>query len=81
MKWITFLPQKVKAVFRDLSPILVLWQNRGMWIFRKIEFQQNKVLPDLVLKLYKATLFLLFFFDYIEVEYKINKLKDIRKDN
>ena len=31
----TILPQKVKAVFKDISPIYVLWQKRGTLKFEK----------------------------------------------
>jgi hypothetical protein len=33
MERIPFLPQKVKAVFKDISLVEVLWQNRGTAVF------------------------------------------------
>jgi hypothetical protein len=29
------LPQKAKAVFKDISPVEALWQNHGTTVFEK----------------------------------------------
>jgi glucose-6-phosphate 1-dehydrogenase len=48
---IPFLLQKIKAVFKDISLIKVLWQNLGTLVFGKMKKKQNQVLPSLGSKL------------------------------
>ena len=51
MKGIPFLPQIVKAVFKNISAVKVLWQHRGTCDFIKIQTQQNQGLTSLGSKL------------------------------
>ena len=47
----TFSSTKSSGVFKDISLVEVLWQNRGACTFIKIEIQQNQGLTSLGSKL------------------------------